>query len=89
MGKLKLKLGDGYSIVATENPDKPYQEIFIDLEDPDGNFVQGLAVIGEEYTYQDINVLPLHGTYTVKVYVNPEYDDFTEEHIITRRKEEE
>ena len=90
--KISISLGDGYSIVAEANIDTDYKEVFVYLKDEeDGCVVQDLAIVGECYHYGDEHgeVQPLHGMYSVKVYSDPESEDYTDEFIFGRHDYEE
>ena len=76
-GRIIIPLGDGYSIVAERNHDPDYNELFVFLQAPDGLVHQDLAIIGEKYSYGDEGTVPLHGQYSVKVYGDPETEDWT------------
>lgn len=81
--RIVIPLDDGFAIEATRNEDNGYKEIFIDLC-KDGVWHQSLAVIGEEYEYAGLKVQPVSGTYTVKVWEDPDNEDWTTEHRIRR-----
>jgi hypothetical protein len=88
--KIAIPLGDGFSLVAEKNMDPDYKEIFLYLRnDKDGIAFQDLAIIGEQYTYEDESVKPLHGRYSVKVYADPDNEDWTDEHLFGRANYEE
>jgi hypothetical protein len=79
-----LKLGDGFSLVADSNDMDGYKEIYVYLrEDSTGIMHQDLAVVGENYTYGDEGeVKPLHGRYSIKVYSDPDNEDWQQEFVI-------
>lgn len=89
--KLELSLGDGFTMVAEKNIDSDYKEVFVYLrDDSTGCVFQDLAVIGERYTYsaEAGDVQPIHGQYSVKIYSDPDVEDWTMEYNIFRYEEE-
>ena len=80
---------DGWKLLAEVNGDPEYKEIFIGLESPSGEYRQDIAVIGEEYHYEDgiPGPVPEHGHYTVKIFEGPG-DSYTKEVSIVRRGEQ-
>ena len=83
--RIVVPLDDGYSIEAEQNGDPGrYREIAVSLIGPDGNAVQDLAIIGEKYRYEGDTVVPLHGQYSVKVWTDPNNENWQTEHLISR-----
>ena len=90
MNKIVIPLGDGYSLVAEKNIDTDYKEIFVYLKnEKEGLVHQDLAIVGENYTYdsEEGNVVPIHGQYSVKVYGDPDNEDWTTEFSFGRHEE--
>ena len=82
--KIKIPLDDGFSLVAEKNPDPDYKEIFV--------YYQDLAIIGEGYSYKHNEddgcvVQPIHGEYSVKVYSDPDNEDFQHDFVFGRHIE--
>lgn len=84
VSELSIPLDDGYRLVASRNLDPDYKEIFVYLEGPDGLVYQDLAIVGECYEYDNSNVRPLHGKYSVKVYSDPADEDYQYDYKIDR-----
>ena len=84
--KVIIPLGDGFTLVAEKNLDSDYKEIFVYLWNEEENCChQDLAVIGENYRYDTgLKVIPLHGEYSVKVYADPDSEDWQIGHCISR-----
>ena len=74
--KIVIPLDNGYELVAERNSDTDYKEIFVFLR-KDGVATQDLAIIAEQYSYDEARVVPIHGAYSVKVYSEPDNEDFT------------
>lgn len=80
--RIEIPLGGDRKLVAEENIDHDYKEIFVFLE-KDGVAWQDLAIIGEQYRYRHSEkdgsdvVVPVNGEYTVKVYSDSENEDYT------------
>ena len=92
--KLEISLGDGYTLVAEKNIDSDYREIFIYLRnEEDGCAWQDLAIVRENYRLVEeggkTKVLPIHGSYSVMVYENPQDEDYTQSLPIGRREDTE
>ena len=87
--KIAIPLDSGYELVAEANADSDYKEIFLYLR-KDGMATQDLAIVGEQYTYDDdSNVKPIHGAYSVKVYSDPGDENYKCDFGIGRWEEEE
>lgn len=87
--EINVELSDGYTLKAVENTDNGYKEIFIGIVDKDGVWVQDLAIVGEQYDYEEgtLEVINRNGEYGVKVYADSDNEDFTCEFIINRYDE--
>lgn len=77
MDQISISLANGCRLVAEKN-DSEYKEIYIGVIDKSG-FYKDLAIAGEAYTYEGDDVVPEHGNYFVKVYADPDNEDFTNE----------
>lgn len=85
---IKIELGDGKKIVAEPNWDDMYKELCVWLEDEDGNMIQDLAIIGEDYKYCEDAVAdgsgyigynkPIHDNYYICVYGDENDEDYTQ-----------
>lgn len=92
--KASIPLGDGFSIVAEPNMDSDYKEMFVFLrDDSTGNAYQDLAIISENYRYiadensgEDIPS-PIHGSYSVKVYSDPDNENWQQDYNFGRHEE--
>ena len=85
--KVFIDLGDGLKLVAETSTDPQFKEIYVYLANNEGVIIQDLAIVGEQYAYEESNnclseVLPLHGKYSVKVYADETTDDWTVDHGI-------
>lgn len=81
----RVSLEDGFFIVATASCVDGYKEIYVDLHDPDDNYCQSLAIVSEGYEVDDDGkILPIPGQYSVKVYSDPNVDDFQHDYIFGR-----
>ena len=79
----EIVLNDGNKLVAEANEADGYKEICVYLSDFNENIFQDLAVIGQQYTVGDKNgVEGIPHKYSVKVYGNPDDEDFTNEFLI-------
>ena len=78
--RISVQLDDGNVLVATEGCDPDYKEIYIGIQTPNDDY-QSIAVVGEAYTYEigRRGPVPIHGSYYIMAYEDPESDDFTKE----------
>lgn len=87
MEKIKIDLGFAM-LVAEKGADKNYNEIILGLEDKDGVWLQDIAIVGQQYHYENCSVVNEKGI-DVKVYSDCNNEDFTDEFKIGIYEEEE
>lgn len=91
---IKIELGDGKKIVAEPNWDSDFKELCVWLEDEEGNMIQDLAIIGEDYDYGNsdepnvVNVIPKHDNYFICVYGDEYDEDYTDKFKVKAYKGE-
>lgn len=80
--ELDIPLADGSHLNVCKG-DPLFNEFCVGVYNPSGDY-QDLAVIGENYTYDDndTNPVPIHKEYSVKVYADRDNEDFTNEFIV-------
>ena len=87
MDKIKIDLGFAV-LVAEKGIDNNYREIYLSLEDKNGVWLQDLAIIGQQYHYdEELNVVNDRGI-DVKIYADSNNEDFTDEFGINIYEEE-
>ena len=87
MDKIKIDLGFAV-LVAEKGIDNNYREIYLGLEDKNGAWVQDLAIVGQQYHYdEELNVVNDRGI-DVKIYADSNNEDFTDEFGINIYEEE-
>lgn len=87
MDKIKIDLGFAV-LVAEKGIDNNYREIYLSLEDKNGVWLQDLAIVGQQYHYdEELNVVNDRGI-DVKVYADCDNEDFTDEFRISIYEEE-
>ena len=87
MEKIKIDLGFA-TLVAERGSDESYNEIFVGLEDKDGVWLQDLAIVGQQYHYdEDCNVVDEKGI-NVMVYSDANDEDYTHKFDIDIYEEE-
>lgn len=87
MDKIKLDLGFAV-LVAEKGIDNNYREIYLSLEDKNGVWLQDLAIVGQQYHYdEELNVVNDRGI-DVKIYADSNNEDFTDEFGINIYEEE-
>lgn len=68
--------------------DNNYREIYLSLEDKNGVWLQDLAIVGQQYHYdEELNVVNDKGI-DVKIYADSNNEDFTDEFGINIYEEE-
>lgn len=78
MDKIKIDLGFAV-LVAEKGIDNDYREIYLSLEDKNGVWLQDLAIVGQQYHYdEELNVVNDRGI-DVKIYADSNNEDFTDE----------
>ena len=87
MDKIKIDLGFAV-LVAEKGIDNNYREIYLSLEDKNGVWLQDLAIVGQQYHYdEELNVVNDRGI-GVKIYADSNNEDFTDEFGINIYEEE-
>ena len=87
MDKIKIDLGFAV-LVAEKGIDNNYREIYLSLEDKSGVWLQDLAIVGQQYHYdEELNVVNDKGI-DVKIYADSNNEDFTDEFGINIYEEE-
>lgn len=76
MFTIGINLGNGKKLFADVCPEDSYKEIFIGVEDIDGDY-RDLAVVREKYAYEGNKVVPIHDSYEVLVWGDNTTDYFT------------
>lgn len=77
--KIRISLGNGQFLIAEPGTDDRFKEIFIGTEDSNGDYLQDLAVVREEFRHgDDENIVPVHGKYQVIFYPEPGQVTFRE-----------
>ena len=87
MDKIKIDLGFAV-LVAEKGIDNNYREIYLSLEDKNGVWLQDIAIVGQQYHYdEELNVVNDRGI-DVKIYADSNNEDFTDEFGINIYEEE-
>ena len=87
MDKIKIDLGFAV-LVAEKGIDNNYREIYLSLEDKNGVWLQDLAIVGQQYHYdEELNVVNDRGI-DVKIYADSNNEDFTDESGVNIYEEE-
>lgn len=87
MDKIKIDLGFAV-LVAEKGIDNNYREIYLSLEDKNGVWLQDLAIVGQQYHYdEELNVVNDRGI-NVKIYADSNNENFTDEFGINIYEEE-
>lgn len=83
---IRIKLPNGKYLIAEIN-DNDYKEIYITLENENGDY-QDIACVGADYTIDDnLGININNGKYYVRIWTDPNCEDWDNEHIITERRE--
>ena len=83
--KIEVPLNDGDRLVAEVNPNQPFREIFIGIENKEGGWVQDLACIGQDYEIEDdLSVKNVDNFYRIRLWTDPETEELTFDHLVHR-----
>lgn len=79
----KMKIDLGFAVlVVEENPDPSFKEFFVSLEDKNGNCLQDIAVIGQDYSISSsLDIVP-KDQIRVLVYGDKDNEDYTDKFVI-------
>lgn len=83
--RIEIDLGNGVMLCAEESA--VYNEIYVFIE-KDGCVWQDLVIAGEQYCYENHEIVRQRGEYFVKVYANEQTEDYTDEFTIKQYEEE-
>lgn len=87
MDKIKIDLGFAV-LVAEKGIDNNYRKIYLSLEDKNGVWLQDIAIVGQQYHYdEELNVVNDRGI-DIKIYADSNNEDFTDEFGINIYEEE-
>ena len=91
MNRIEVPLYGNTKLVAEINTDPDYREIIVGIE-WDGSWMQDLAVVREEYRWDEVHgvsrYVPVHDKYEVLVYGDCDSEDWTDSFQIDGYKEE-
>ena len=74
--RIVIPIGE-YRLVAEKGADYNYNEIFIWLEDKNGVEIHNVALVGQQYHYdENLNTIQDNGIF-VKVYADEDIEDYT------------
>lgn len=87
--RIEISLNDGDKLVAEVNPNKPFRELFIGIENKDSVWVQDLACVGQDYEIDDdLSVKNVDNFYRVRCWTDHESEDLTHSFLIPRCRED-
>lgn len=69
-------------MVVEKNPDPSFKELFVTLEDKNGNLVQDIAVIGQDYSISSSLDIIQKDQIRVLVYGDKDNEDYTDKFVI-------
>lgn len=86
----KIKIDLGFAVlVVEENSDPSFKEFFVSLEDKNGNCLQDIAVIGQNYSISSsLDIVP-KDQIRVLVYGDKDNEDYTDKFVIGLHSSEE
>lgn len=79
----KIRIDLGFAVLVVEkNPDPSYKEFFVTLEDKNSDWLQDIAVIGQNYSISSsLDIVPKDEV-RVLVYGDKNNEDYTDEFVI-------
>ena len=87
--RIEVPLNDGDKLVAEVNPNKPFREIFVGIENKNGVWVQDLAAIGQDYEIEDdLSVKNVDNFYRVRCWTDPHTEDMSHSFLVPRCPED-
>lgn len=87
--EISILLESGKVLSVMLNDDPNYKELNVFLRDKNGAICQDIAVIGEEYEYDDdLDTVPVAGKYYIKIYGDPASEDWTQKVKIEESKKQ-
>lgn len=78
-----IKIDLGFAVLVVEkNPDPSFRELSVTLEDKNGNWLQDIAEIGQDYSISSsLDIIP-KDQIRVLVYGDKNNEDYTDEFVI-------
>ena len=79
----KIRIDLGFAVLVVEkNPDPSFKEFFVTLEDKNSDWLQDIAVIGQNYSISSsLDIVPKDEV-RVLVYGDKNNEDYTDEFVI-------
>lgn len=79
----EVRIDLGFAVLVVEkNPDPSFKELFVTLEDKNGNCLQDIAVIGQDYSISSsLDIVP-KDQIRVLIYGNKDNEDYTDKFVI-------
>ena len=90
MDRIIIKLTDNLNLVAGTYKDDITDNVYVGIEDADGVYIQDLVTIYPNYRLDEqCGPDKCNGQVIVNVFGDAEDEDYTDQHLIDIRKEEE
>lgn len=79
----EVRIDLGFAVLVVEkNPDPSFKELFVTLEDKNGNCLQDIAVIGQDYSISSSSDIVPKDQIRVLIYGNKDNEDYTDKFVI-------
>ncbi len=86
----KMKIDLGFAVLVVEKyTDPQFKDFFVSFEDKNGNYLQDIAVIGQNYSISSSSDIVPKDQIRVLVYGDKDKEDYTDEFVIGLHSPEE
>ena len=89
MDKVVIPLEDGYHLIIEKNAGEFDKEVYVGIENPQGKYIQDLAIVRPTYKFKDDAVKFDSDRFEVLIFADHEVEDFTNKFTILRRNDDE
>ena len=90
MGNKVIKIDLGFAVLVVEkNPDPSFKEFFVALEDKNSDWLQDIAVIGQNYSISSSLDIVQKDQIRVLVYGDKDNENYTDKFVIGLHSPEE
>ena len=89
MDRFTIELSNGYKLVAERNTGEFDKELYVGIEDPQGSYVQDLAIVRPTYTFKDESVHFDADLFEILVFGDATKEDYTDKYTVPLYKDDE
>ena len=89
MDKFVIPLANGYKIISERNTGEFNKELYVGIEDPDGKYVQDLAIIRPTYKFKENDVVFDSDKFEILVFGDAAVEDYTDKFVVPLYQDDE